>query len=116
MSLFMSKNLLKLFKEQIIATAQLTKGLWLISKLSDSQTIVTIFGGTNLTQENKYAEQAHELGHMLSDNKTCTGTGEDPALCKRQTAVQKWGKERGFLVWGSALKVLKSEIHAPNFI
>lgn len=103
----MIKKFLILFKEQIIATAQLIKGVWLISKLSDPDIIVTIFGGSHLVQKNKYTEQAHELGHMIADKKISVLTGGGPGIMQAANCGAKMGEGVGIYSMGIGVEGLE---------
>ncbi len=59
---------------------QMMYGAWKISRLADP--IVTIFGGSRIDQHNKYARQAHELGHALIKDDISVITGGGPGIMR----------------------------------
>ena len=70
---------------------------------------VTIFGSARLPQDDKYCKMAHELGHLLAENKHTVITGGGPGIMEAASrgAYEIGGKTVGFNI------TLKHEQH-PN--
>ena len=59
---------------------RILKGAWKISKLK--KPIVTVFGGSKLSQDHAYAQQAHDLGALLISNGISVITGGGPGIMR----------------------------------
>lgn len=57
---------------------RMIKGVWKISKLKAP--IVTVFGGSKLSQDHPYAKKAHALGELLVKNNISVITGGGPGI------------------------------------
>lgn len=101
-------NCWKIIKEQITITMQLVRGLWLLSKLPQTN-IVTIFGGTNLEHDNIYAQQAHKLAHMLADNGIPILTGGGSGIMHAANCGAKMGASKGTLSMGIGVEGLEDK-------
>jgi uncharacterized protein (TIGR00730 family) len=69
---------LVLFKSLTKTTFQLLYGVWKISKLTHP--IVTIFGGSRVRQDSRYAHMAHKLSHLLIEDDISVITGGGPGI------------------------------------
>jgi uncharacterized protein (TIGR00730 family) len=100
-----------LFKGKIRTTFQLMRGLWLLSKLPPK--IVSIFGGTNFSANNHYAQKAYELACMLADNNIAILTGGGPGIMQAANCGARIGEGKGRLSMGVGVKGLEQmgEIH-----
>ena len=68
----------RLTGDQIRVTAQMLHGAWHLAKMP--KPIITIFGGARLSQDNRYAHQAHELAHALTERNISVLTGGGPGI------------------------------------
>lgn len=60
------------------AALQIARGVWYLSGLK--QPVVTIFGGSRLSSEDRYSKIAHELGHALTHQGISVITGAGPGV------------------------------------
>jgi len=58
--------------------ARVIYGVWRLSKLK--KPVVTVFGGSKISQGHLYARQAHELGKMLIEHDISVITGGGPGI------------------------------------
>lgn len=75
---WISSNLVK-------TTGQLMYGVWKISQLP--QPVVTIFGGSRISQADTYAKMTHDLTHLLADAHISVITGGGPGIMKAATCA-----------------------------
>ena len=100
---------------------QMMYGAWKISRLADP--IVTIFGGSRIDQHNKYARQAHELGHALIKDDISVITGGGPGImraasCGASHEMRKVHKARsiGISVRGLEAEIASNECDSDYFV
>jgi len=72
--------LFKVFLGLLKGSFQLLYGAWKIGRLEAP--MVTIFGGSRLTQDDPYTKKAHELGHMLVRENISVITGGGPGVMR----------------------------------
>lgn len=88
---------------------QLLYGAWKIGRLESP--MVTIFGGSRLSQDSPYTKKAHELGHMLVRENISVITGGGPGVMKAAScgATYEIQKQLQFRSIGIAVKGLDQE-------
>lgn len=72
-----------LIKSLFKTSFQLMYGVWKVSQLPEP--LVTVFGGSRLSQDNPIAKQAHRLSHKLAQSHISVITGGGPGIMEAAT-------------------------------
>ena len=96
---------IKLLFQFMIISFQQVRGIWTVSELHHP--VVTIFGGSRLQRDNKYAAMAHNLGKNLIERGISVLTGGGPGVMEAANCGGFHGGERIAKTIGITVKGLE---------